>query len=81
MKVLVVNEFGRLGEGDHNHRDTAPVELGFKFFHLAEVGLARQSGKMAKKDQEQVLLKMIRESYPLAVQIEQRQLIEGNFFH
>jgi hypothetical protein len=45
------------------------------------VGLARQSGKMAKKDQEQVLLKMIRESYPLAVQIEQRQLIEGNFFH
>jgi hypothetical protein len=45
------------------------------------VGLARQSGEMAKKDQEQVLLKVIRESYPLSAQIEQRQFIESNFFH
>ena len=45
------------------------------------MSLARQSGEMAEKDQEQMLLKVIRESYPLAVQIEQRQFIESNFFH
>lgn len=76
-----MSESRRLSEGDHNHCDAAPVELGLEFFHLAEVGLARQSGEMAEKDQEQMLLKVIRESYPLAVQIEQRQFIESNFFH
>jgi len=43
--------------------------------------LARQSGEMAEKDQEQMLLKITAKNDPLAVQIEQRQFIESNFFH
>jgi hypothetical protein len=78
---LILNEPEGLGERDGRNRDSAPVELELDILHLAEVGLARQSGEMAEKDQKQMLLETTAKCDPLTVQIEQRQFIESNFFH
>lgn len=74
MQLLVTNQLRRLGERHHYDRNPAPIELGLSFFHLAEVSLARQSGEMAQKDQQQMFLKKIGEGCLLAVKIEQRQV-------
>ena len=53
MMLVIGNELGGLGERNDGHGDTAPVEFMFQRLHLAEVGLARQSGEVPEKDQEQ----------------------------
>ena len=59
MTLLIGNQFGGLGERDDGHGDAAPVEFMFKRLHLAEVGLARQSGEVLEKDQEQKFFKIL----------------------
>ena len=81
MVLLIERKPLRLGEGDHDDRNPAGFELIFGRFHLAEVGLARQSGEMSKKDQQKVMMKALGELYRVAVQIEQGQTIEGYLFH
>ena len=51
MLLLVVSELGRLGKGDDDDGDAAPIEFRFEFCHLAEVSLARESSQMTEKDQ------------------------------
>jgi hypothetical protein len=71
----------RLGERNHQHRDTAPVEFGFSFRHLAEVRLARQSGQVAEKNQQRVIADAIGEFHRLAAEIEHGKSIERDSFH
>ncbi len=53
----------------------------FECPHLAEVGLAGQSGEMSEKDQQKVIMKALLELYRVAAQIEQSKTIEGDLFH
>jgi len=53
----------------------------FECPHLAEMGLAGQSGEMSQKDQQQITMKALFELYRIAAQIEQGQTIEGYLFH
>ena len=53
----------------------------FECPHLAEVGLARQSGEVPEKDQQKVTMKALVELYRVAAQIEQSKTIEGDLFH
>jgi hypothetical protein len=58
MMFLIGNQFGRLGERNNGYGDAAPVKFIFERFHLAEVGLARQSGEVPEKDEEQILIEI-----------------------
>ena len=53
----------------------------FECPHLAEVGLAWQSGKVSEKNQQKVMTKALVEVDRIAAQIEQGQTIEGDLFH
>ena len=81
MVLLILRKPFEFGEGDHDDRNPAGIELIFNRFHLAEVGLARQSGEVPEKDQQKVIMKALVELYRVAFQIEQGQAIEGDRFH
>ena len=46
MILLILDEPRRLGEGNHDNRNPTPGKCIFARFHLAEVSLARESGKV-----------------------------------
>ena len=52
MLFLIGHEPGRLSERNNHDGDAAAVEFGFGERHLAEVGLARKSCEVTKKDQQ-----------------------------
>ena len=81
MVLLILRKPLGFGEGDHDDRNPAGFESIFCRFHLAEVGLARQSGEVPEKDQQKVIMKALVELYRVAFQIEQGQAIEGDRFH
>ena len=81
MLRLIRREPPWFGEGDHDDRNPARLEMIFECPHLAEVGLARQSGEVPEKDQQKVMMKAIVELNRIAAQIEQGQTIEGDFLH
>ena len=81
MLRLIRREPPWFGEGDHDDRNPARLEMIFECPHLAEVGLARQSGEVPEKDQQKVMMKAIVELNRIAAQIEQGQTIEGDLFH
>ena len=81
MLRLIMRKPSWFGEGDHDDRNPARAEMIFECRHLAEVGLARQSGEMPDKDQQKVIVKAIGELSRIAAQIEQGQTIEGHLFH
>ena len=67
---LIGRESTRLGKRNHQHRYAAPVEFGFRFRHLTEVCLARQSGEVTEKDQQRAIGDSITEFHRLAAEIE-----------
>ena len=81
MLRLIRRKPSWFGEGDHDDRNLARLETIFECPHLAEVGLARQSGEMSQKDQQKVMMKALVELNRVAAQIEQGQTIEGYLFH
>ena len=81
MVLLILRKPLGFGEGDHDDRNPAQLEMILDCPHLAEVGLARQSGEMSEKDQQKVIMKALLELYRVTVQIEQGQAIEGDRFH
>ena len=81
MLRLIRREPPWFGEGDHDDRNPARLEMIFECPHLAEVGLARQSGEVPEKDQQKVMMKAIVELNRIAAQIEQGQTIDGHLFH
>ena len=81
VPLLIVDQPRRLGKRHDSDPDPPTVELIFQGAHLAEVSLAWQSSQVPKKDQQQVALKVFPEIRRLAVQINQRQLIEGYLSH
>jgi hypothetical protein len=81
MLRLIRRKPSWFGEGDHDDRNPARLELIFECPHLAEVGLARQSGEMSEKDQQKVIMKALLELYRVTVQIEQGQAIQGDRVH
>ena len=78
---LIGCEGARLGKGNHEDRDTAPVEFRFSFHHLAEVRLARQSGEVAEENQQRAIGNAFGEFHRLAAEVEHRQSIERDSFH
>lgn len=81
MVLLILRKPLRFGEGDHYDRNPAGFELISGCLHLAEVGLAWQSGEVPEKDQQKEIMKTLGDLYRVAVQIEQGQTIEGYLFH
>ena len=81
MDVLIGRQLAGLGEGDHDHRDTAAIELRLESSHLTEVSLARQSSQVAQKNQQRTVVEMATELGVTAVQVEQRKLINADVFH
>jgi hypothetical protein len=79
--LLIVNQLRRLGKGNHDDTDTAPVEFCFMIFHLAEMSLAGQSSKVSKKDQQEVILKVLTQFSGMAPEIQDGELIDGVLFH
>lgn len=67
---LIGRESARLGKRNHEHRHAALVEFGFRFRHLNEVRLARQSGEMTEKDQQRAIDDAIAEFHRLTAEIE-----------
>jgi hypothetical protein len=59
MVFLIAGECRRFGERDNDNRNSAPIEFSFGRCHLAEMMLARESGQMAKKDEQGVFLKIV----------------------
>ncbi len=78
---LIVNQLSRLGKGNHDDTDTAPVEFRFMIFHLAEMSLAGQSSKVPKEDQKEVILKVFTQFSRMAPEIQDGELIDGKLFH
>jgi len=81
VALLIPKQLCWFGERNHRDDNATPFKFRFKRFHLTEVSLAGQSSEMSKKDEKQILLKVIAESRPVAVQIEQRQIIDDQLFH
>ena len=81
MLRLILGKPFEFGEGDHDDRNPARLEMIFECPHLDEVGLARQSSKMPEKDQQKVMMKALSEFNRFAAQIEQGQVIESDLFH
>jgi hypothetical protein len=50
MIRLIGSQSLRIGKGDDDDPDTAPLELIFECLHLAEMMLARKSGKVPEKN-------------------------------
>ena len=59
MLRLIVRKPSGLGEGDRDDRNPARLEMIFECHHLAEMGLAGQSGEVPEKDQQKVIVKVI----------------------
>jgi hypothetical protein len=71
MILLILDKFRRLGEGNRDNRDAASLEFSFGGSHLAEVMLARQSGKVPEKNQKRALLKLVGQRYSLPDKVTQ----------
>jgi hypothetical protein len=81
MDFLIGRKLAGFGERDHDHRDSAAIELRLESSHLAEVSLARQSSQVAQKNQQCTIVEMATELGVTAVQVQQRKVINADAFH
>ena len=81
VPLLIVAQLHRLGKGHNRDRNRATLEIGLASAHLAEVGLTGQSGEMAKKNDQEIVLKIGAEVDRIIPQIDQRQPLKGDFIH
>ena len=69
MMLLIRQQPLRRGKRDNDYRRPAPIEFTFERFHLAEVMLARQSGKVPKKNEQRIFLGIILEINRTALKV------------
>ena len=81
MVLLISGKPVGIRKRNDGDRNPARLKTILECPHLAEMGLAGQSGEVAEKDQQKIIVKAIGELNRIAVQIEQVQAIEGDLFH
>lgn len=81
MILLIGHQPLRLGKRDNDDCRSAPIEFTFDRFHLAEVALAGQSGKMPEKDEQCEVLKVGAKGDSFTAEFKEVRVIDFYNFH